>query len=151
MATGNTTRRSFLERLMAGTLLTGVLAGLSGILAYLFPPEAVSSGLSPERTKVGKAVDLSPGKGKLTLVEGEPVWVVSLPNGFVAVSALCTHRGCIVKWSDTRRVFTCPCHEGLFDEQGNVLSGLPRRPLARLRVGLVRGELYVSRAPERSA
>lgn len=143
------TRRSFLGKLLAGTLLVGGGASLSSIFAYLFPPEGISSRLNPQLVKVGKAVDIPPGKGKLVLAGGEPVWIVHLVRGFVGISALCTHKGCIIRWEKERKVFSCPCHEGLFDEHGNVISGLPRRPLTLFRVGLVHDDLYVSRRKER--
>jgi cytochrome b6-f complex iron-sulfur subunit len=146
MASETTSRRSFLGRLLGGTLVASVAGGLASIAAYLFPPDAVSSALGPRRVRVGGADDLAPGDGRLTLVEDEPVWVVRSPAGFMALSAWCTHKGCVVKWERERRVFACPCHEGLFDERGNVVSGLPLRPLSRFRVGLVSGSVYVSRA-----
>lgn len=145
MTTEGTTRRSFISKLLAGTLVAGLGGAVAAVVAYLFPPAEVSSALGPQRAKVGKADELLPGEGKLTLVDEEPVWVVHQTKGFVAMSAWCTHKGCIVKWDQPGRVFKCPCHEGEFDERGNVVAGLPLRPLARYRVGLVRGDLYVSR------
>ena len=144
-----TTRRSFLGTLLVGTLLAGGAAIFGSIAAYLFPREDVSAALGPQRTKVGKADDILVGEGKLALVDEEPVWIVRLTRGFVAMSAWCTHKGCIVKWDERERLFRCPCHEGLFDERGNVVSGLPLRSLTRFRVGLVHSDLYVSRADKR--
>jgi Rieske Fe-S protein len=140
-----TTRRSFLSKLFAGTLLAGAGAVIASVLAYLFPREEVSSALGATRVRVGDATGLPRGRGKLTLVEDEPVWVVHGKRGFAALSAWCTHRGCIVRWEGERRLFACPCHEGLFDEQGHVISGLPLRPLKRFHVGLVENDLYVWR------
>jgi cytochrome b6-f complex iron-sulfur subunit len=146
-----TTRRSFLSRLLAGTLLAGGAAVLASIVAYLFPREEVSAALGPQRAKVGKADDILLGEGKLTLVDEEPVWIVRSTRGFVAMSAWCTHRGCVVKWDEQERLFRCPCHEGRFDERGNVVAGLPLRSLTRFRVGLVGGELFVSRTDKRES
>ncbi len=55
----------------------------------------------------------------------------------VAVSAACTHMGCIVQWQGTDRKFHCPCHGGIFTEYGksdkaSAISYL--RPLPRLDV-----------------
>lgn len=144
------TRRSFLAKLMAGTIITGAAGIVSAIVAYLFPPDEVRSSLGPQRVRVGRADDLELGEGKLVLVDDEPVWVIRLASGFVGFSATCTHKGCMVKWERSRKLFQCPCHEGLFDQRGNVVSGLPRRALAHYRVGLVRGDVYVARATERS-
>lgn len=130
---------------MAGTFVVGGAGLVSVVGAYLFPPSEASSGLTQQSVKAGQAEDIPPGRGRLASVDGEPVWVLNSTNGFVALSALCTHKGCLVKWDDKRRVFNCPCHEGLFDERGNVIAGLPRRPLTQFRVGIVHGDLHVSR------
>lgn len=135
-------RRSFLGKLLAGTLLSGAIAACGSALAYLFSP--TTSAPEERKTRLGKEKDLPLGKGKLVLVGGEATWVVHLAQGLVALSAVCTHKGCIVQWDEKRRVFLCPCHEGTFDEHGNVIFGLPRRPLQRLRIGRVRDEVTVS-------
>jgi len=53
----------------------------------------------------------------------------------VAISAACTHMGCIVKWQSSDRKYHCPCHGGLFSEYGKAdnaaghlkyLADLPR-------------------------
>ena len=149
MGEEGTTRRSFVGRVLAGTLATGCGAAIASIVAYLFAPSEVRSSLGPRRIKVGAAGDIAAGAAKLVLVDDEPVWVVNLPSGFAAMSALCTHKGCIIQWKDKRRLFSCPCHNGLFDERGNVVHGLPLRPLTRFRVGVVQGDLYVSRGDDR--
>jgi cytochrome b6-f complex iron-sulfur subunit len=144
MDEGQQTRRSFLAKLFTGTLLAGLGGVIGSLIAYLFPPERVTAALGPERTRVAKAGDIPVGQGRLALVNDEPVWIVHLPSGFMGLSALCTHKGCIIKWEPNRRLFSCPCHAGRFDERGNVLSGLPRRSLARYRVGVVRGDVYAA-------
>ena len=46
-----------------------------------------------------------------------------------AISALCTHLGCQVRWAGDEQKFRCPCHGGVYDAGGNVLEGPPPRPL----------------------
>jgi len=36
----------------------------------------------------------------------------------IAMSAACTHMGCIVQWQDADRKYHCPCHGGVFTEYG---------------------------------
>ena len=145
-----TSRRSFLQRLLNGTLIAGG-AGIAGsILAYLVAPPGVRSSLGPRRVKIAKVGDIPRGDGKLALVNDEPVWVLNLRRGFVGMSALCTHKGCVIQWQAKRRLFACPCHDGLFDERGNVVSGLPLRALTRFRVTVVADEVYVSRRDDRT-
>jgi Rieske Fe-S protein len=65
----------------------------------------------------------------------------------VAMSAACTHMGCIVQWQDSDRKYHCPCHGGLFTEYGNVDSGAAPihyiRPLPRFNTKVVDGKVYV--------
>jgi cytochrome b6-f complex iron-sulfur subunit len=55
-------------------------------------------------------------------------------NGVKALSTVCTHLGCTVYWQKDKKLFYCPCHQDQFDENGNVLSGPPPRPLDSYRV-----------------
>ena len=40
----------------------------------------------------------------------------------IAISAGCTHLGCIVTWDEDQKIFKCPCHDGRFDADGKVRS-----------------------------
>ena len=64
---------------------------------------------------------------------------------FVAMSNICTHLGCRVRWIQEREQFFSPCHNGIFDKQGRVVSGPPPRPLDRYEVKVENGQLYVGR------
>jgi Rieske Fe-S protein len=64
----------------------------------------------------------------------------------IAMSAACTHKGCIVAWSSSDRRFHCPCHGGTFQEDGDIDSGsssLYLNPLPRLDVQVDNGQIYV--------
>lgn len=62
---------------------------------------------------------------------------------FVAMSNICTHLGCRVRWITDQEQFFCPCHNAVFNKDGSVGSGPPPRPLDRYQVKVEDDQLYV--------
>ena len=76
------------------------------------------------------AAELGPGEARVLQVDGEKVAAYRDPQGELhAVSAVCTHMGCVVEWNGEDTAWDCPCHGGRFDIDGRVLHGPPKRPL----------------------
>lgn len=116
----------------------------------LLPPPADAQTAPPRFVPVGKATSFPPGATKLvTLPGGQAVFVrrVSAKSAaptFHALSARCTHKGCVVAWSAGTRQFHCPCHGGKFDAQGRPIAGPPPSPLPSLPVKVVRSLVLVA-------
>ncbi len=62
---------------------------------------------------------------------------------YVAMSNICTHLGCRVRWVADQEQFFCPCHVGIFDKEGNVVAGPPPRPLDRFQVQVIDDDLQI--------
>jgi len=62
---------------------------------------------------------------------------------FVALSNICTHLGCRVRWIADQGQFFCPCHNAAFAKNGEVISGPPPRPLDQYPVKEEDGQLFV--------
>ncbi|HEX6682574.1 MAG TPA: FAD-dependent oxidoreductase [Candidatus Limnocylindrales bacterium] len=74
--------------------------------------------------------DLPAGEGRVLMIDGERVAAYRDPQGTVrAVSATCTHLGCIVGFNDAEATWDCPCHGSRFALDGSVVSGPALEPL----------------------
>ena len=62
---------------------------------------------------------------------------------FIALSNICTHLGCRVRWIVDQTEFFCPCHNATFNKKGEVISGPPPRPLDRFDVKVENDQLFV--------
>jgi Rieske Fe-S protein len=73
-----------------------------------------------------------------------PCWVRRKGEGEFQVFAInCAHLGCPVRWFPKSRLFMCPCHGGVYYEDGRVASGPPPRGLFEYEYRLKNGQLQV--------
>lgn len=88
-----------------------------------------------DRLHRGTASDLAPGEGAIVGDGPSQRAVYRDESGaLTAVSARCTHLGCIVNWNSGERSWDCPCHGSRFAPDGTVIEGpavdaLASRPL----------------------
>ena len=98
-----------------------------------FPMHFFSDRLRP--VDVSKPSDIGPGEGKTLRVKGERLACYRDRQGLLhAVSSVCTHLGCLVKFNTAETSWDCPCHGSRFGVDGEVLDGPATRPLAKKNV-----------------
>ena len=95
----------------------------------------------PTRFEVGRPEDIP--VGTLIVLEHRKLYVFHAEEGFIALSAECTHLGCMTRWDQPTERVVCPCHGSSFDNRGRVSAGPAPRPLTRLGLELTGGQLVV--------
>lgn len=81
----------------------------------------------------GPVRSLRPGEGTVVRSGGKPRAVHRDDRGGLhAVSAVCTHLGCLVAFNNAERTWECPCHGSRFGIDGDILQGPALEPLERV-------------------
>ncbi len=124
-------RRDFLSRIGVGACV--VAAAGSGVvtLDYLNPKVL----FEPSTTfRAGSPIDYP--EGTVRFDRERKAYVIGGLGGVYALSAVCTHLGCITRYVSDESAIACPCHGSRFDLEGNVTHGPAPRPLPWLEVKL---------------
>ena len=83
----------------------------------------------------------------VTLDPQTAIYVVRTGEGFFALSAICTHLGCLTAYKSDLGVIACPCHGSKFNRDGIKIEGPAPRPLPWLRMWMSdEGNLMVDRS-----
>ncbi len=132
-------RRAFLTRIgIGGACATGLIT-VGATTRYLYPAVMYEPAM---KTKVGSPGEFSIGSS--TFFPDSKFFVYKSSGGLYAISATCTHLGCIVSEEDDG--FSCPCHGSVFTKNGNVVGGPAPRGLPWYEVTLSpEGQVVVDR------
>lgn len=75
---------------------------------------------------------------------GAYVWRYGTGESDVRVySNMCTHLSCRVTWKEDSNIYFCPCHDGQFNTEGDVVAGPPPKPLYEYEVKVEEGVLTI--------
>ncbi len=151
-------RRRFLSRITLAAGFAGAILVSVPVIGFLFSPlikkpPLVWRDLGPvDRFKIGAtvAVDyLDPSPLPWAGVSARSAaWLRrSGPNDFTAFSVNCTHLGCPVRWLPDAGLFLCPCHGGVYNQEGQPVAGPPPKPLAHYPVRVNNGRVEILTSP----
>jgi Rieske Fe-S protein len=149
------TRRDFMAFTTWG--ITGVIGlglGIPAIVYIIGPAQKSEEGQEWIQLGPTSKVELNTPTLFKTTIKQQTGWIVNeqeisiyvlTENGrdYVAMSNICTHLGCRVRWITEEGQFFCPCHNAVFDKNGEVVSGPPPRPLNRFEVKVEDDQIYV--------
>jgi cytochrome b6-f complex iron-sulfur subunit len=143
VAKNSITRRFFLEIIGSGALGIAAVGGLVRTIQFLSPNVLLEPSM---KFKAGHVDNFLPGS--VTFIKEQKVYIVRAKEGyFYAVSAVCTHLGCITNWKSERGIIACPCHGSKFTVEGKVIEGPAPRPLPRFLMTLdEQGQIIVDKS-----
>jgi cytochrome b6-f complex iron-sulfur subunit len=145
------TRRSFFSKIPEIALLTSVLSILGGffwtILGFMIPSSKSAMASTTLLDIDGNSIQadkIPNNSGTVGIVGSKNILVINREGKFIAMSAVCTHLGCIVKWNKDTGDIRCPCHGGTYDLSGKVIGGPPPANLKLYDVKIVDGNIILS-------
>jgi cytochrome b6-f complex iron-sulfur subunit len=122
-------RRDFFVQIGVGACAAAALGSGVVTLDYLKPKVLFEPSTS---FVAGSPLDFTDGVVRFN--REKKAYVIGAASGVYALSAVCTHLGCITRFRSDERVIACPCHGSRFDLEGNVVHGPAPRPLPWLDV-----------------
>ena len=151
-------RRDFLGLVTwAIGILIGAWIGIPAI-AYIVGP-ALKEETTDDWIPIGSTSKIELGTPTLfkANIERTTGWIINQEElsayvltedgrNFIALSNICSHLGCRVRWIAAQEGFFCPCHNAVFDKEGQVVSGPPPRPLDRFEVKVEDEQLFIKEA-----
>ena len=119
-------RRKFLKSLLALLGSTTLISFAYPLLRFIAPPGRMSA---VKRLSLQKN-EIPSGEAREIVLNNTPAIIINRPGkGYIALSKVCTHLGCLVEYNKAKGELICPCHAGVFSLDGKVLSGPPPKPL----------------------
>ncbi|MFO0938269.1 MAG: Rieske (2Fe-2S) protein [Gemmataceae bacterium] len=141
-------RRVFMK--VVGGTVGCVYAGMISYPVYRYlasPAEKAEAAAAVQEVTLPKADELPPGSAMIFKFGAKPALLIHQKDGsWSALSAVCTHLACTVRYEASENRIFCACHGGVYDPKtGGNVSGPPPRPLDQYKVTLVPGSVTVSR------
>lgn len=133
-------RRDFLNYIFKGTILAWIFGIVGAIISFIKIPKIQREEFEKE-IEIKDVQNLKTWEGKFIPHLKEPLFFIKTETGFIAISAVCTHKKCVLEYKREERMINCPCHGALFDLNGNPLKGPSSFPLKRYDVEK-RGEKF---------
>ena len=133
-------RRQLLKSSLAFLGTTTLVSFFYPASKFLIPPKRKAE----DTALVISKEEIPPGTAKEIIYNETPVVIINrLGSGFIALSRVCTHLGCLVGYDKFNSKLVCPCHAGEFDLEGNVLSGPATKPLLRYPLKITSDQITI--------
>lgn len=138
------TRRSLLQ--LSGASAAALVAGITVdrvVTRDAPPPPDTLSPVGGRWVPVVTAAQLEPGRAVRFSTPGVEGFVVNHDGAVLAMSAVCTHMGCILHFNAADARLDCPCHGASFALDGSPISREYLKSLPRLASRVRGGSIEV--------
>ena len=133
-------RRQLLKSSLAFLGTTTLISFVYPASKFLIPPK---SNAQDAQVTLDKD-QIPPGTAKEVLYNDIPLVIINRRgSGFIALSRVCTHLGCLVGYDKFNNKLVCPCHAGEFDLEGRVLSGPATKSLQRYSLKITADQITI--------
>ncbi|MEL6308028.1 MAG: Rieske 2Fe-2S domain-containing protein [Chloroflexota bacterium] len=124
-------RREFLYYIWGASIVLLLGEVTAGLLWFAYPRfrEGEFGGVFPFNP-----ADIPSTTAPPEWIAGGRFHVSNTEDGLLALYGVCTHLGCLPKWSTTNSRFECPCHGSKFEGDGAYIEGPAPRGLDRFPV-----------------
>jgi cytochrome b6-f complex iron-sulfur subunit len=131
------TRREFLHYIWLSSLGAFAIGSAGATIAYSYP--RFKAGEFGGKFVLGQVEDFA--EGSVTEIREGKFFLVRQGDQFKALYQVCTHLGCLVRY--TGESFSCPCHGSQFAEDGTLVTSPASRDLDEFAVEIVDGDVVV--------
>ncbi len=150
-------RRNFLMTIGIGLNALVGLAITAPVIGYVLGPALRKKGFYKSWVTLGPVTRYPNGQTRLATfvtpyqapddgaTDNTACWVRRTSETNFQVFAInCAHLGCPVRWFPQSSLFMCPCHGGVYYQDGSRAAGPPERGLFEYKWKLVNGELQIN-------
>lgn len=141
---------------MVGVINVGLLGAVAGpVLGFVGSPltrktkfqwvSIIALEKLPDQAVQEVSFSMNIKDGYQDIVQKYSVFLKRTGKEVICIDPACTHLGCRVKYQDDQDRFMCPCHGGVFDSNGQVVSGPPPHALERHATKVEAGQVWIRR------
>ena len=147
-------RRGFMFKCGAGLMAIGGALAAIPVVGFVLGP--AKRKYANQWTSLGSVSSFPAGQTRFATfmnpikqpTDGESIktacWVRCISDGKYQVFAInCAHLGCPVRWFEQSKLFLCPCHGGVYYEDGSHAAGPPPRGLFEYAWKVDEGNLMI--------
>jgi glycine/D-amino acid oxidase-like deaminating enzyme/nitrite reductase/ring-hydroxylating ferredoxin subunit len=135
----------------AGLLISDLILGRSNPWVGIYDPQRRAPKKYNQGDDTHSLVDsidnIQRGQGAVIKRGKAKLAVYRAANGSLrALSASCTHAGCIVTWNNADLTWDCPCHGSIFSTTGQPIHGPATKPLPPRKLAKTKTKSKTKRA-----